>query len=181
MKFEIVNQKKNPLLKREEVMLTVKHEGKPTPSRVDLLSPLSKELKSNKDLVLIDKIFSVKGSQTSQIKAFVFEKKEDIPKEKLEVVKKRMEKSKEKAEEKKEAAPQEAGKAPAAEGTTPEGGEKPEGKAEPVKDEKKEELKTEKNAPQESAEKPKEEKTETGGKDQKPEEKNPQEGEKKGE
>ncbi len=137
MKFEAVDQKKNPLLKREEVMLTVNHEGKPTPSRTDLLEPLAKELKSNKDLILIDKIFSVKGSQASRIKAFVFDRKEDMPKEKLEIIKKRMEKSKEKAEKKEGEAPQEAG-----------------GKPEPAKEGKKEEPRPEEKPVGEEKKKP---------------------------
>ncbi len=126
MPLKILEQKKNPLLKREEVRAIFEHAGKPTPPRKDILSFLENVLKAKKDLILIDKIFSVKGRGESRLKAFVYSRKEDIPKDKLEVIKRRMEKPK-KAEEEKPA-----------EGETP-----PEGEAKPEEEEGKEEVKPE--------------------------------------
>ena len=105
MSVKILDQKKNPLLKREEVHAVFEHTGKPTPPRKDILPLLEKALRAKKDLILIDKIFSIKGKGESKLKVFVYSKKDDIPKDKLEVIQKRMEKKKakeEKPEEKKE-------------------------------------------------------------------------------
>jgi ribosomal protein S24E len=120
MSLKILEQKKNPLLKREEVQAVFDHAGKPTPPRKDILPFLERALKAEKDLILIDKIFSVKGKGESKLKAFVYSKKDDIPKDKLEVIQKRMEKKSKKAKEEKPA----EGEAP------PEGEAKPEEKGE---------------------------------------------------
>lgn len=115
MSVKILDQKKNPLLKREEVHAVFEHTGKPTPPRKDILPLLEKALRAKKDLILIDKIFSIKGKGESKLKVFVYSKKDDIPKDKLEVIQKRMEKKKAKPEEK----PAEGG-APAEEEAKPE-------------------------------------------------------------
>ncbi|MCK4335792.1 MAG: hypothetical protein KAW40_03645 [Candidatus Aenigmarchaeota archaeon] len=99
MSVKILDQKKNPLLKREEVHAVFEHTGKPTPPRKDILPFLEKALRAKKDLILIDKIFSIKGKGESKLKVFVYSKKDDIPKDKLEVIQKRMEKKKAKGEE----------------------------------------------------------------------------------
>ena len=120
MSVKILDQKKNPLLKREEVHAVFEHTGKPTPPRKDILPLLEKALRAKKDLILIDKIFSIKGKGESKLKVFVYSKKDDIPKDKLEVIQKRMEKKKAKKEE-----PEEK---PAEGGAPAEGEAKPEEK-----------------------------------------------------
>ena len=94
MSVKILERKKNPLLKREEVYAVFEHAGKPTPSRPDILPFLEKVLNVKKDLILIHKIFSVKGKGESKVKVFVYSKKEDIPKDKLEIIQRRMKKAK---------------------------------------------------------------------------------------
>ncbi|MEE9323059.1 MAG: hypothetical protein V3U72_00795 [Candidatus Aenigmarchaeota archaeon] len=152
MSLKILEEKKNPLLKREEVRAVFGHTGKPTPSRKDILPSLEKALRAKKDLILIDKIFSIKGKGESKLKVFVYSKKDDIPKDKLEVIQKRMEKKKvkkgEPAEPAKEGeAPAEGEKKPVEEEAKPEeepegkkeekpGGAKPEAKEEEAKEEK---------------------------------------------
>lgn len=135
MKFEIKEQKSNPLLKRDEVEVIVDHAGSSTPSRMEIMDAASKELKVNKDLVLVDKIFSIKGKGTSKVKVLVYKKKEDVPKEKLEGIEKRLEKVRKKAkaaatEEKpaeagEEAKPEEKREAPKEEAKPPKTEEKP--------------------------------------------------------
>ncbi|MBN2042420.1 MAG: hypothetical protein JW754_01290 [Candidatus Aenigmarchaeota archaeon] len=135
MKFEIKEQKSNPLLKRDEVEVIVDHAGSSTPSRMEIMDAASKELKVNKDLVLVDKIFSIKGKGTSKVKFLVYKKKEDVPKEKLEGIEKRLEKVRKKAkaaatEEKpaeagEEAKPEEKREAPKEEAKPPKTEEKP--------------------------------------------------------
>lgn len=155
MKIQILEQKKNPLLKREELSVSIEHPGKATPSRREILPELAKVLKSKEELLIIDKIFSVYGRNVSEARILAYKNKNEIPKEKLEKMKGRM-------MEKKKAAPAEA-PAPA-EGKpeeAPKEGEAKEEKPESPKDEKPAE-----EAPAE--EKPKEEKPAEGAK---PEEK----------
>lgn len=157
MSLKIVEKKKNPLLKREEVHAVFEHQGKPTPPRKDILPPLEKALGAKKELILVDKIFSIKGKGESKLKVFVYSKKEDIPKDKLEMIQKRMEKAK-KAKEEKPAEP------------AKEGEEKPEERGGEVKEEEpEEEVKPEEKEerPPKEEEKPKEEPKE----EEKPEEK----------
>jgi len=94
MKFEVIEHRKNPLIKRDEFMVSVEHSGNPTPSRNEMMAPLAKELKVEKDLLMIDEVMSSKGLHKSKIKAFAYHKKEDMPKGRLEVLKKRVEKGK---------------------------------------------------------------------------------------
>ncbi len=121
MSVKILEQKKNPLLKREEVHAVFEHAGKPTPPRKEILPILEKALRAKKEMILIDKIFSIKGKGESKLKVFVYSKKDDIPKDKLEVIKRREERVKKPKEVK------------PAEGEKPE--VKPEEKAEEAKPE----------------------------------------------
>jgi len=93
MKFEITSNKRNPLMKREEYMVSIGHEGKPTPSRQEILETLAKEAKKDKSLVIVDSIFTQVGGALTNVKAYVYEKAEEIPKGKLEKMKSRSKKS----------------------------------------------------------------------------------------
>ncbi len=171
MKLEVKEQKSNPLLKREEVSAVVDHVGSSTPSRMEIMDAASKALKVNKDLVLVDKIFSIKGKGTSNVKVLVYKKKEDIPKEKLEGIEKRLEKVKKKAAKASApapAAPAEGGEAKA-EGEAkeetpaeePKAEEAPKEEEKPVEESKPEVAEEKKEeAPSEAEEPPKEEKGE---------------------
>ncbi|NIO23052.1 MAG: 30S ribosomal protein S24e [Candidatus Aenigmarchaeota archaeon] len=134
MVVKVIEEKKNPLLKREEVYCIFEHPDKATPSRKEMLPSLEKILKAKKDLIIIDKIFSVKGRGESKVHVFAYKKKEDIPKEKLEKMQRRMEKKEAKGktieEAKPEVAKEEAGKEPE---------EKPEEKGEKEEEPEKEE------------------------------------------
>jgi ribosomal protein S24E len=99
MTVKIVEEKKNPLLKREETSCIFEHTGKATPSREEMLPLFERALKTKKNLIIIDKIFSVKGKGESKVHVFTYKKKEDIPKEKLEKMQRRTEKKR--GEEKK--------------------------------------------------------------------------------
>lgn len=112
MKMEAKERKKNAPMKREEVIFSVNHERKATPSRADLLKEVASKLKVKDDLLIIDKIFNTTGKPESEVTVLVYKKKDDIPKGKLEKMKRRMEKKKKKpAEEPKPAEkPAEEGK-----------------------------------------------------------------------
>jgi ribosomal protein S24E len=94
MKLGVLEHKKNPLMRREEFLISIEHSGKPTPSRKDMLSGMVKELKTKESLILIDKIFNKTGKPASEAKVLVYKKPEDIPKYKLEKTKRRLEKEK---------------------------------------------------------------------------------------
>jgi ribosomal protein S24E len=92
MTVKIVEERKNPLLKREEIICIFEHPDKATPSRKEMLPLFESTLKTEKDLIIIDKIFSVKGKGESKVHVFTYKKKEDMPKEKLEKMQRRAEK-----------------------------------------------------------------------------------------
>lgn len=107
MNMKIVSEKENPLLKRREVVAEISHPGASTPPRKEMLAGLSKSLKTKESLIVVDKIFTRKGSPSCEARVLVYKKEEDIPKEKLEKQKRRSEKKKkplaeEKPPEKKE-------------------------------------------------------------------------------
>lgn len=79
MELKIVNEVENKLLKRKEVTLSVDHIRGSTPSRKDLLTHLAKLFKTEESLILPAQIVSVGGSTKSNITAFIYSKKEDIP------------------------------------------------------------------------------------------------------
>jgi len=106
MKVEILKDQENPLLNRREVEAKVEHPGARTPNRLELLPVLAKTLKADEKLIIIDKIITLTGTNTSRVKIQVYKKLEDIPKQKLEKMERRIKKIKqaekaEKPEEKK--------------------------------------------------------------------------------
>jgi len=99
VKMDVLSRRKNPLLKREEIIVTVEHKGARTPSRLELLEDLSKKLKINKNLIIVDKILTVRGKSESKVKVLAYEKESDIPAYKLEKMKKRIKVKEEKKPE----------------------------------------------------------------------------------
>jgi ribosomal protein S24E len=90
MKIEIVSQKKNPLVGREDVHVRINHEGQRTPSRQEILKELVYLLKTNEDKVIIDRIFTLQGQAVSDAKVLAYGKKEDVPAYKVDKMKRRM-------------------------------------------------------------------------------------------
>ena len=78
MDMSILKESENPLLKRREILATLTHPGKATPLRKDILPDLAKTLKTNEDLVIVDKIFTRKGSPSCNVKVFVYKAAADI-------------------------------------------------------------------------------------------------------
>jgi len=99
MKIEIVSQKKNPLMGREDVHLRINHDGQSTPSRQEILKETAHLLKMNESHIIIDRIFTVQGQAVSNAKVLAYERKEDVPVYKTEKMKRRMKLEKEKPEE----------------------------------------------------------------------------------
>jgi small subunit ribosomal protein S24e len=90
MAVKIESHKKNPLMKREEAWVVVEHEGKATPRRSEIIEETAKSMKADKDLLIIDKIFSSDGKAASRARVYLYYKKEEIPSEKAEKMKRRM-------------------------------------------------------------------------------------------
>jgi ribosomal protein S24E len=124
MKIDIAEQRKNPLMKRDELLVSIEHTGAATPRRREILPHIVKTLKTKDNLVIISKIFSHTGSNTSKAKVFVYGKAEDVPKDMAEKMQRQLKKGKQP-----EAA---AGEKPA---EAPKEEAKPEKKAEAPKEE----------------------------------------------
>jgi ribosomal protein S24E len=158
MKFDTKEHKKNPLMKREEYVISVDHSGAATPSRNQLAEGLAKLLKVQKDTILIDKIFTKSGKSESDLKVFVYRKKGEIPRYKIEKFEKRVAKKK----AKKEAEPAPAPAQPKSPSEAPAAEKQPE--EEPAAEETNEEQPTEepvaeeKPAKEEASEEPAEKK-----------------------
>jgi ribosomal protein S24E len=90
MSAKIESHKKNPLLHREEAWIVVEHSGKPTPKRAELIDEAAKVLKADKELVIVDKIYSKEGAAASRARVYAYSKKEDMPVQKVEKMKRRL-------------------------------------------------------------------------------------------
>jgi ribosomal protein S24E len=90
MKIEIVSQKKNPLMGREDVHVRISHEGQSTPSRQEILKEVAHSLKTGESHVIIDRIFTLQGENVSEVKVLSYGSKEDVPAYKAEKMRRRM-------------------------------------------------------------------------------------------
>lgn len=138
MKHTILKQEKNPLLKREELMVEI--EADSTPSFKDVLEVLGKE----EEIVVCKKIASGFGRNKFVVDVVVYDSKDDREKNEVipQKIRKKMEEEKKAAEEakKKEEAEKAAAEEKAKEeAAVQESEEKP---AEEVKEEKTEEVKS---------------------------------------
>ncbi len=95
MKIEVISQKKNPLVAREEAVVRVHHAGQRTPSRQEMVKEVAHALKADEQNIIIDRIFTLQGETISEAKVLAYEKKEDIPVYKIEKMKRRMKTAKE--------------------------------------------------------------------------------------
>jgi len=95
MKIEIVSQKKNQLLAREEAEVRINHHGQRTPSRQEMLKGIASALKASDSSIIIDRIITLTGEPVSIAKVLAYENKDAIPKYKLEKMKRRMKIAKE--------------------------------------------------------------------------------------
>ena len=101
MKIKIESEKKNPLLKRTDVVALVDHEGGPTPSKEEIRKKLSAEKDWDLNKIEIKYIHSVYGSPFSKTIIKIWDKPQErlMPKEgKVEEGKEAKEETKEKKE-----------------------------------------------------------------------------------
>ncbi len=160
MEIDIIDDKKNPLLSRREIVCMVQKPGT-TPSKRDIVAQVSTELKVKPECVYIDGVYQKFGRPISEVRLKVYDKPNLVPgytKAKKDAA--GAEPEKEEAVEQKE---QEGRKEPEKE-------EKKAEEAKPAEQEPKQEVKEEPK-PEEKKEEPKEEKAEEPVKEEKPEEK----------
>ena len=61
MKFQIIEEKENPMLKRKEILISLDYEKGSTPSKADLQKVLSEQMNANIENVEISKVLSEMG------------------------------------------------------------------------------------------------------------------------
>jgi len=76
--MKIIKQEKSKLLPRTDVVAVEVHVGRRTPSVQEVQDELSKVLKVEKDLILVDSIYSNFGSGESKINAYVYDNKNEL-------------------------------------------------------------------------------------------------------
>ncbi|MCC7553155.1 MAG: 30S ribosomal protein S24e [Methanobacteriaceae archaeon] len=78
MEIDIVNQKDNKVLNRNEVKFVCNYEGEATPKLTDVKSKLIALLNSKKDLIVIDSLQPHFGEAKALGYAKVYDSKEDL-------------------------------------------------------------------------------------------------------
>lgn len=73
MEIKITGNRRNELLKRNEVIFIASHEGGPTPSRTEVREKLAKILNVSVDRVYIRRMEAVTGSRTTVGEAHVYD------------------------------------------------------------------------------------------------------------
>lgn len=76
MKIEIKEQKKNPILKREEVRFEINHAGEETPTRNAVAEEMAKIFKAKRNSVVIDEVKGRYGIGISDGYAKIYDNKE---------------------------------------------------------------------------------------------------------
>jgi small subunit ribosomal protein S24e len=76
LKIKIIENKRNELLKRNEVIFSLLHEGAPTPSRIEVRKEIAKVLKTDINKVYVRKIETMTGTRTSIGEAYIYDSPE---------------------------------------------------------------------------------------------------------
>ncbi len=78
MEINIIDDRKNPLLSRREIICMVTKKGT-TPSKNDIATQVSNELKLKRECVFIDAVYQKYGRPASEVHVKVYDKKELVP------------------------------------------------------------------------------------------------------
>ena len=73
MKIEVIEDKKNPLLYRQEISFIIHHSGEVTPSRYDLRKKIAAKFNADVERTYIRSILSEYGSATSKGEATIYD------------------------------------------------------------------------------------------------------------
>jgi small subunit ribosomal protein S24e len=74
MEIEIIEERENPFFERKDYTFLLKHEGKPTPSKKELVEKLKEKLGVEEGQIEIDYIFTKKGKSESTAKVRIYSK-----------------------------------------------------------------------------------------------------------
>ena len=98
MKINIIEIRENPLLKRNEIIGIIEHNGMSTPSKASVQAYLAKEKKIKPKHIEVKRIISGVGNTQSRILAYVWKEKE-VPIIEEKKAEEKVEKKEESAEE----------------------------------------------------------------------------------
>jgi small subunit ribosomal protein S24e len=73
VKLKIISNRRNELLKRNEIIFNVSHENSPTPSRLDVKRELARILKIDAERVYVRRVESTTGLSISMGEAHVYD------------------------------------------------------------------------------------------------------------
>lgn len=76
LKIKVVSNKRNELLKRNEVIFIVSHEKGPTPSRIEVREKLANLLQVDVNRVYVKRIETTTGTMTAMGEAHVYDSPE---------------------------------------------------------------------------------------------------------
>ena len=80
MELEITEQNDNPLLNRQEVRVVIKHSENSTPRRNQVIKSLSEQLKTKRELVIIDHLKNAYGKAETHGYAKIYSDRESLTK-----------------------------------------------------------------------------------------------------
>lgn len=75
MKFNVIEEKENPLLKRKELLLSIDYEGGSTPSKAEMQKFLAEQLSANIENLEISKVLSEIGLTRGKAWVKIWEEK----------------------------------------------------------------------------------------------------------
>ena len=78
MELEITEQNDNPLLNRQEVKVVIKHNEDSTPRRNQVIKNLSEQLKTKRELVIIDHLKNAYGKTETHGYVKIYSDKESL-------------------------------------------------------------------------------------------------------
>ena len=80
MELEIIEQNDNPLLNRQEIKVVIKHSESSTPRRNQVIKNISEQLKTNRELVIIDHLKNAYGKTETHGYAKIYSDRESLSK-----------------------------------------------------------------------------------------------------
>lgn len=78
--MKVLEEKKNDLLNRKEVKISLEFSGQKTPSQVEVIKQAAGLLKTKEDLIYVDEIKQIYGNATGYANLFVYDTKANLDK-----------------------------------------------------------------------------------------------------
>jgi ribosomal protein S24E len=78
MDFEVLEENENVFFARKELKLSIKHQKSPTPKKQELVKELSAKYSVPEDHVIVDFIYSKKGTNESVAKVKIYKEKPKV-------------------------------------------------------------------------------------------------------